>query len=103
MIMEEIAISCASTKDLSQTIKETVKEFGFQLKQEQMQAIHRCMEGGDVFVSLPTEYSKSLFYLLLPSIFNAYCYLLPEHLDMKTFRHNSSVFLKSLSVTHISP
>ena len=56
-------ISCASTKDLSQTINETAKGFGFQLKQEQMQTIRSCMEGGDVFVGLPTVYGKSLLLI----------------------------------------
>ena len=42
-------------------------EAGFQdLKPEQMQAILEFIDGRDIFLSLPTGYSKSLIYGLLP-------------------------------------
>ena len=90
MIMVEMATSCASTKDLSQTINKTIEGFGFQLKQVQMQAIRSCMKGGDVFVSLPTSYSKSLCYSL-PTAQHIQCSLLysklPFFSSLKNFRH----------------
>ena len=43
-------------------VRVAMAEAGFQdLKPEQMQAILEIINGRDIFVSLPTGYSKSLF------------------------------------------
>ena len=41
-----------------------------QLKKEQEESITEFITGRDVFVSLPTGFRKSLFYTLLPSVFD---------------------------------
>lgn len=59
------------TDDVERMIAEAASLYGYaNLKAEQTRVLKSFLEGRDVFVSLPTEYGKSLCYALLPAIFN---------------------------------
>ena len=61
----------ATGTDDVRLITEAATSYGYaDLKPEQTKVLKSFVEGKDVFVSLPTVYSKSLCYALLPLIFN---------------------------------
>jgi len=47
-----------------------VKQGGFSLKDQQVEAVKLLSEGKDVFVWFPTSYGKSICYQLLPFVFD---------------------------------
>ena len=52
-------------------IVDVVKIHGYErLKEEQLVAVEQFVSGKDVFVSLPTGFSKSLIYGILPAIYD---------------------------------
>ena len=52
-------------------IAEVAKEHGYEKpKEEQLLAIDEFVLGKDVFVSLPTGFSGSLIYSLLPAVYD---------------------------------
>ena len=46
------------------------EKLGVCLKEKQSEALLAFLSGKDVFVSLPTGYGKSLFYGILPIVFD---------------------------------
>ena len=62
---------CSSmSSHLDGIIVKAAGSLGYTLKPEQKQALLKFVGGQDVFVSLPTGFSKSLCYILLPRIFD---------------------------------
>ena len=56
---------------IESAIESAAMKAGFDnVKQKQKEAIGEFVSGNDVFVSLPTEYGKSLCYVLLPLVFD---------------------------------
>ena len=49
---------------------EAAKEMNISLKEKQEEAIAAFVGGRDTFVSLPTEYGKSIIYRILPVMYN---------------------------------
>ena len=56
--------------DLRHLIIEPARKIGITLKDKQLEAIQRFCSGKDTFVSLPTDYGKSLIYGILPLVYN---------------------------------
>ena len=57
--------------DIDRIIDNAGSRIGYSmLKPEQRRVLKGFVEGRDIFVLLPTGYGKSLFYALLPSIFD---------------------------------
>ena len=53
--------------DVMTAVTESGKLLGYdKLKTKQLEAISPFVTGSDVFVSLPTEYGKSIIYAILP-------------------------------------
>ena len=80
MPRRELLATCASkamctktsTERIEAAISASLKRLDFrELRKSQELALHRFIEGNDVFVSLPTGSGKSLCYWMLPAAFNA--------------------------------
>jgi len=52
---------------VTHAVKEGLRRMGYKrIKPEQLTAVESLLNGDDVFVSIPTGFSKSLVYQLLP-------------------------------------
>ena len=56
--------------NIDDAVKKVSEDIGVEFKDKQLEAIKYFCAGQDVFVSLPTEYVKSLIYAVLPLIFD---------------------------------
>lgn len=57
--------------DIAQAIAECAQRLGLQeLKDKQLEAVSKFVEGHDIFVSLPTGYGKSVIYEILPLVYD---------------------------------
>ncbi len=56
--------------DYSGLVRAVALELGYTLRSKQEQTILAFLQNQDVFISLPTGYSKSLYYSLLPPIYD---------------------------------
>ena len=63
---------CMDAASVEKAIDRSVELLGLQLtlKDEQRDAIRTFVSGRDVFVALPTGFGKSLYYALLPPVFD---------------------------------
>ena len=57
-------------KNMKMCIHSAASSLEFTLKTEQVESIFYFVKGMDVFVSLPTDFGKSLCYILLPRVFD---------------------------------
>ena len=58
--------------DVDAALRVATTKLGYQeLKDKQRDAILPFVNGKDLFVSLPTRYGKSLYYQILPVLFDA--------------------------------
>ena len=68
---EEFLQPLPPLETLKASIKAAACSLGYEkLKLEQEESILHIVKGTDVFVSLPTGYSKSICYIVLPSLFD---------------------------------
>ena len=57
--------------DVLTVIRECTEQLGYKrLKEKQEEAVCTFLEGNDTFVSLPTNYGKSLVFAILPLVFD---------------------------------
>ena len=56
--------------NVREAISESSQQFRIHLKEKQFEAIYEFCSGNDVFVSLPTGFSKSIIYAILPLVFD---------------------------------
>ena len=54
--------------DIKAVLEDVTKELNLNLKSKQTDTVLHLYSGNDVFVSLPTEYGKSIIYGILPLV-----------------------------------
>ncbi len=58
-------------KRVAAAISDSTRQLGIEsLKDKQLEAVLKFVEGHDIFVSLPTGYGKSIIYAVLPLVFD---------------------------------
>ncbi len=58
-------------KRVAAAISDSARQLGIEsLKDKQLEAVLKFVEGHDIFVSLPTGYGKSIIYAVLPLVFD---------------------------------